>query len=98
MTESDKGALWALFCLAILCTGVAAGWSGWAIAQGQAAQQIKDERTLAIKDMADAVNAVCADAEADPTSYPKAHACIGGLQMMIETIETKRKREAADAG
>lgn len=101
MTTDDKNVLWLLFWLAIMCTAMVAGWSGWAIAQTRAQEQIREERTLAIKDMADAMKVVCGDdppAPADESALPRAYACIGGLQVMLEAVDIRRKREAADAG
>lgn len=53
----------------------------------------EEERVLAIKDMADAMKIVCPPTPTE--SYPEAYACIGGLQLMLETIDVKRRRGEA---
>lgn len=59
-------------------------------------RRVADERTLAVKDMADALKVVCnEDAETD---LAQARACLGGVQVMFQALDIKRQRETADAG
>ena len=91
MTTSDKNALWALFGIALLATATASGSLGWAIQSDAARARLAAERTAAVGDMADAMKVVCAEHPGD-RELPRAYACIGGLQMMLATIEIKDKR------
>lgn len=83
---TDRNIRWIIFCtilsFAIIITALAVGA---AVRQG-----VRDEeRTMAIKDMADAMDVVCKTTD----TLPQAYACIGGLQVMLETIDIKRKRQ-----
>ncbi|UTC28712.1 hypothetical protein MARCHEWKA_01990 [Brevundimonas phage vB_BpoS-Marchewka] len=96
MTKTDKAALWALFGIAVMLAVTTTFLVTHQIMQERADERVADERTLAVKDMAAGVKAVCRDAEAEPNSYPKAFACIGSLSMMLATMDARDKRLADD--
>lgn len=94
MTESDKGALWALFGIAMVFAVSVTFLVTHHVMRENANERLAAERVLAIKDMSEGVKAVCRDAEAEPDSYPKAFQCIGSLSMMLAAMDMRDKRRA----
>ncbi|USN15937.1 hypothetical protein PAPPERLAPAPP_01950 [Brevundimonas phage vB_BpoS-Papperlapapp] len=98
MSKNDKAALWALVGIAMAFAISITFLVTHHVMQERANERLAAERTLAVKDMAAGVKAVCRDAEAEPNSYPRAFACIGSLSMMLATMDARDKRLAvADA-
>lgn len=87
----------AVLCALFLGAGVVVGSIAAERELSSERDKVRAERNQLVSDMADAFDKVCAGATADPLSTPKAYTCLGGLHLMIETIDVRRKREASGA-